>query len=108
MVAKPVKEAVHVRQEAVRLEKRGIARHSLVQQIDCLQQIRSPPTKRRRQKEILATRVKIERDEVGGWLALDGQFLSSRDLGVESFCDFFRNFALDGEIVVQIVVVFVV
>src|SRR4029453_7112142 len=105
MGAKPGKEAGQVGQEAVRLEKRGIARHSLVQQIDCLQQIRSPATERRRQKEILATRVKIERDEVGGWLALDGQFLSSRDFGVQSFCDFFRNLALDGEQIVQIAIV---
>ena len=106
MVAKPVKVAVHVGEEAIRLEKRWIARHSLVQQIDCLQQIRSPvATERRRQKEILATRVKIERDEVGGWLALNGQFLSSCDFGVQSFGDFLRDLALDGKQVVQIAVV---
>src|SRR4029453_1683221 len=98
MVAKPVKEAVHVGEQAVRLEKRGIARHSLVQQIDCLEQIRSPfPTERGREKKILATRVNIECDKVGGWLALNGQFLISREFGVQSFCDFFRNLALDGE-----------
>src|SRR2546421_12023006 len=106
MVAKPVEVAVQVGEEAVRLEKRGIARHNLVQQIDCLQQIRSPfATERRRQKEILATRVKIERDEVGGWLPLNGQFLSSRDLGVQSFCDSFRDLALDRKQLVQIAIV---
>src|SRR5262245_29552081 len=106
MVAKPVKEAVHVGEEAVRLEKRGIARRSLVQQIDCLQQIRSPAaTERRREKEILGARVEIERDEVRSWPALNGPFLSSRDFGVQSLCDFFRNLALDGEQIVQIAIV---
>src|SRR5262245_48324484 len=106
MVAKPVKEAVHLGEEDVRLVKRGIARYSLIQQIDCLQQIRSPfSTERSHEKEILATRIKIERDEVGRWLALNGLLLSSRDFGVQSFCDFFRNLALDGEQIVQMAIV---
>src|ERR1051325_1877961 len=106
MVAKPVKKAVHLGEEAVRLEKRGIARDSLVQQIDCLQQIRSAfATEGRRQKEILATRVKIECDEVSRWLALNGQFLSSRDPGVQSFGDSLRDLTLDCEQIIQIAVV---
>src|SRR6266513_1928096 len=106
MVAKPVKEAVHLGEEAVRLEKRGIARHSLVQQIDRLQQIGSPfATEGRGEKEILAACVKIECDEVGGWLALNGPFLSSRDLGVQAFRHSLRDLALDGKHVVQIAIV---
>src|ERR1700756_2490456 len=102
MVAKPVKIAVHVGEKAVRLEKRWIACHRLIQQIDCLQPSRLPfATERRCKKEILRACVKIECDKVGGWLALNGQFLSSRDFGVQSFCDFFCNLALDGEQIVQ-------
>src|SRR6266550_7569308 len=106
MVAKPVKVAVHPGEEAIRLEKRWIACHRLVQQIDCLKPSRSRvATERRRQKEVLAACVKIERDEVGGWLALNGQFLSSRDLGVQSFCDLLRDLALDRKQVIQIAIV---
>src|SRR6266487_2508471 len=106
MVAKPVKVAVHPGEEAIRLEKGWIACHRLVQQIDCLQPSRfRVATERRRQKEILAACVKIERDEVGGWLALNGQFLSSRDFGVQSFGDSLRDLALDGKEIVQIAIV---
>ena len=106
MVAKQVKMVVSRGELAIRLEKRWIACHSLIQQIDCLQPIRfRRATERRRQKEIVGTRVKIERDEVGGWLALNGQFLSSCDFGVQSFGDSLRNLALDGEQIIQITVV---
>ena len=105
MVAKPVKVAVHAGEEAIRLEKRWIACHRLVQQIDCLKPSARVATERRRQKEILGARVKIERDEVGGWLALYGPFLRSRDLGVQSFGDSLRDLALDREQVIQIAII---
>src|SRR6266550_6402054 len=106
MVAKPVKVAVHPGEEAIRLEKRWIACHRLVQQIDCLQPSRfRVATEGRGEKEILAACVKIECDEVGGWLALNGPFLSSRDLGVQAFRHSLRDLALDGKHVVQIAIV---
>ena len=52
-----------------------------------------------------STCVKIESDKVGGWLTLDGQFLGSRDLGVQPLGDFLRNLALDRKQVVQIALV---
>src|SRR5207302_9358944 len=101
--AKKVKVAMSRGEPAVRLEKRWIARHSLVQQVDCLQPSRSRvATERRRQKQIAAARVKIERGKVGGWLALNGQFLSRCDFGVQPFCDSLRNLALDRKQVIRI------
>ena len=64
------------RELAICQGKRWIARHSLVQQIDTLQQIRSTrPRKARRQQKIFRARIKIESGEIGGWLGLNGQFL---------------------------------
>src|SRR6266567_9504234 len=104
--AKEVKLAMSRGEPAIRLEKRRIARHSLVQQNDCLQPSRSRvATERRCQKEIVAARVKIERGEVDGWLVLNGQFLSRCDFGVQPFGDSLRDLALDSEQLVQIAIV---
>ncbi len=62
--------------------------------------------KRRPQNNVLGARVKVEGCEVGGWLALDGQFLSSRHFGVKLLSDFLRDLALDCEYVIQVTIVF--
>ena len=52
---------------AIRLEKRWIARDSLVQQIDCLQQIRDRLSLSS-QKEYFGARIEIESNEILGRL----------------------------------------
>ncbi len=49
--------------------------------------------------------VEIEGREVGGWRALNGEFLSRRNFGVKLFSDCLRNLALDSEHVFQIAIV---
>ena len=90
---------------AIRLEKRWIARHRLVQQIDCLQQIGC----RRYGKsssEIDSWREYRDRKRQDRPLvALNGQFLSGGDFGVKLFGDFLRDLTLDCEQIIQIAVV---
>src|SRR5437763_17091805 len=89
----------------IRIEKRWIARHSLVQQIDCLTEIRHPAAKGCSRKHMTGARIESESDEIAGRPALNRQSLSSRDFGVKLLSDFLRNLALDGEQIVQIAIV---
>ena len=59
----------------------------------------------RRGQNILGARVKIERNKVGGWLALNGQFLSRCNFGVQSARRLLRDLALDRKQVIQIAIV---
>src|SRR6266545_6466976 len=100
--AKEVKLVMNQGESAIRFEKRWIARHRLVQQIDCLSPIRRAGA---RCYLIVGARIELEGDQIGGWLALNGQFLRRCDFGVEPLCDLFCNLALDREQVIQIAIV---
>src|SRR5436309_14260637 len=89
----------------IRIEKRWITRHSLVQQVDYLHQIRYLATKGCPRKHMTGARIEIESDEIAGRPALNGRFLSGRDFGVKLLSDFLRNLALDRKQVVQIAIV---
>src|SRR5207244_1918757 len=89
----------------IRIEKRWIARHGLVQQIDCLTEIRHPAAKGCPRKHMTGARIEIESDEITGRPPLNRQFLSRRDFGVKLLSDFLRDLALDGEQIVQIAIV---
>src|SRR5437016_2352197 len=89
----------------IRIEKRWITRHSLVQQVDYLHQIRYLAAKRCPQKNIIGSGIKIKSNEIAGRPALNGRFLSGRDFGVKLLSDFLRNLALDRKQVVQIAIV---
>src|SRR5437867_12444442 len=89
----------------IRIEKRSIARHSLVQQIDCLTEIRHPAAKGCPRKHMTGARIEIESDEIAGRPALNRQSLSSRDFGAKLLSDFLRNLALDRKQVVQVAIV---
>src|SRR5438105_1753660 len=89
----------------IRIEKRWIARHGLVQQIDCLTEIRHPAAKGCPRKRMTGARIEIESDEIAGRPALNRQFLSSRDFGAKPLSDFLRNLALDRKQVIQIAIV---
>ena len=65
--AKEVKLVMNPGERAIGFEKRWIARHSLVQQIDCLQRVRAPA--KARPNDIIGARIEIESDEISGWLA---------------------------------------
>jgi hypothetical protein len=71
VMAKEVKLIMRPGEIAIRIEKRWIARHRLVQQIDYLREIgeRAPPI-------IICARIKLESDEIAGRFAFDRQFLS--------------------------------
>src|SRR6266571_3729656 len=103
VVAKKIKRVMSEGELAIRIEKRWITRDSLVQQIDRLEGF---PPGAYRQKNSFGARVKVEGCEVGGWLALDGQFLRSRHFGVKLLSDFLRDLALDCEYVIQVTIVF--
>src|SRR5438128_10985706 len=89
----------------IRIEKRWIARHGLVQQIDCLTEIRHPVAKGCPRKHMTGARIEIESDEIAGRPALNRQSLSSRYFGANLLSDFLRNLALDRKQVVQIAIV---
>src|SRR5437762_5941843 len=89
----------------IRIEKRWIARHGLVQQIDCLTEIRHPAAKGCSRKHMTGARIEIEGNEIAGRPALNRQSLSSRDFGAKPLSDFLRNLALDRKQVVQIAIV---
>src|SRR5438132_107995 len=89
----------------IRIEKRWIARHGLVQQIDCVTEIRHPAAKGCPRKHMNGARIEIESDEIAGRPALNRQSLSSRDFGAKPLSDFLRNLALDRKQVVQIAIV---
>src|SRR4029453_10534544 len=86
----------------IRLEERWIARHGLVQQIDCLTEIHCTVAAR---KHMTGARIEIESDEIAGRPPLNRQFLSSRDFGAKLLSDFLRNLALDRKQIVQITIV---
>src|SRR5207245_8640354 len=86
----------------IRIEKRWIARHGLVQQIDCLTEIRHPVAKGCPRKHMTGARIEIESNEIAGRFALNGHFLSGCNFGMKLVSDFLRDLALDCEHVVQI------
>ena len=101
---KEVKLVMSHGEEAISFEKRRIARHSLVQEIDYLQHVllRRPAAN---SPNIIGARIELESDEIGGGLFLNRQSLRSCDFGVQSFGDFLRDLALNGKQIVQIAVV---
>src|SRR6266568_3764339 len=91
-------------EEAISFEKRRIARHRLIQEIDYLQHVllgrpaaNSP--------NIIGARIELESNEIVGGLFLNRQSLRCRDPGAQSFGDFLRDLALDGEQIVYIAIV---
>src|SRR5215813_2886945 len=97
-----IKRVMSEGEVVIRIEKRWIARHRLIQQIDCLEVIRRPAC---RQKNIFGSRVEIEGGEIARRPPLNRQFFSSRDFGAKLLSDFLRNLTLDGEQIVQIAIV---
>ena len=76
-MTKKIQEIVSICELTVRLEKRRVARNSLIQQAGCLDQISvSGGAKDRRQKKAPCLRIEIEGFEIGSWLARNGHFLS--------------------------------
>src|SRR6266480_73395 len=94
-----VKPVMNRGEVAIGFEKRWIARHRLVQEIDCLQLVRR---RRGKPQNIVGARIELESDEIGGWLVLNSESLSRCDFGVQSFGDFLRDLALDCEEIIQI------
>src|SRR6476661_2986634 len=107
VVASEVNGVMSEGELAKRIEKRWITGHSLIQQLDPLEQIRfCLTTKARTQNKIFRAVIEIEGCEIGSRPALNGQFLSGRDFGVKLLSYFLRNLALDREHLIQIAVVF--
>ena len=97
-----VKLVMNHRELAIGFEKRWVARHRLVQEIDCLQRILPPPGN---SPNIVGARIELESDEIVGGLFLNGQSLGRCDFGVQAFGDFLRDLALDRKQIIQIAVV---
>ena len=91
---KEVELVMSVGELAIGLEKRGITRDSLVQQIGGLEQVRHRPTAKQRQKKVSRPEVKIVGDKIRGRWLFNGGFLDSRDFGFKLICDFSRDLAL--------------
>src|SRR5262245_38039085 len=91
---------------AICLEERRIARHGLLQQIGCLQQIGSPiSTGKRRQKKIFGVGVEIKRSDIRRRRLFNSTLLGWRKLRLQLVGDGFCNLALDSENVGQIAIV---
>ena len=100
--AQEVKLVMNYRELAIGFEKRWVARHRLVQEINCLQRILPPPGN---SPNIVGPRIELESDEIVGGLFLNGQSLGRCDFGVQAFGDFLRDLALDRKQIIQIAVV---
>src|SRR5947199_10660641 len=90
-------------QLAIRIQKRWVARDSPVQQNDSLSKIHylAPSL----QKNIIGARIQIKSNEIPGRFALNGQFLSRCNFGMQLLGDFLRDLALDCEHVVQLALI---
>ena len=91
---------------AIRVEKRWIVCHSLVQQIRLpATKFPSRSAKCVTQKIFLARAVKIEGNEIPRSACAQSPIFQQRDFGVKLLSDFLRNLALDSEQVFQIAIV---
>src|SRR5262245_36912397 len=101
-----VKVVVSPGELAVRLEEGWVMCDSLIQQLGRPQQICFRGRgKADIQKKTPGAGVEIESDEIEGGRALDGQFLSGRDFGIEVLDDFLRDFTLAREHLFQIAII---
>src|SRR5438552_17662965 len=98
-----IKRVMSVGKLAIRIEKRWITRHSLVQQIDRLEAIRFPPGAYR-QKNIFGARVEIERADVARRRTLDCVLFTRRKFCLQLIRNRLRDLTLTGEHVGQIAV----
>ena len=74
IVAKKVKKIMSIGEFAIRLEERGIEGDCLVEQVDCLQQLRFTAGGRTHpEKNVLGASEKVERGQVGGDWLVNGQ-----------------------------------
>src|SRR5262245_57456417 len=106
MVNNSVNVDLSERELAICLEERWIARHGLLQQIGCLQQIGSPISAgKRRQKKIFGVGVEIEGSDIRRRRLFNGTLLGWRKLRLQLVGDGFCDLALDRENVCQIAIV---
>src|SRR5437867_3934083 len=100
VMAKQVKEVVSPGELAIRIEKRGIACDSLIQQLGPLEQISFiVAAKGRIQKKILGARVQIERGDIACWGTFDCVFFSWRKFCLQLLRNRHCDLALNGEYV---------
>src|SRR5205807_1175335 len=104
--AKKIKLVMSARELAVGLKKGGIARNGLVQQVDCLQQIRFQRTTQTQHKKIIGSIVEIKGYEISRGRLLNGQFLRSRNFRAKAPSDRSGKLTLERKQVVQIAIVF--
>src|SRR5215813_15513745 len=86
----------------VRLQKRGIARHGLVQQVDRLQQICFQTAAETQLEKVLGAIVQIESNEIACWRPFNGQFLGGRNFCAKALSHRLRKLTLGRKHVVQI------
>ena len=104
--AKKIKLVMSARELAVGLKKGGIARNGLVQQVDCLQQIRFQRTTQTQHKKIIGSIVEIKGYEISRGRLFNGQFLRSRNFRAKAPSDRSGKLTLERKQVVQIAIVF--
>src|SRR6266550_7839360 len=104
VVAKKIKRVMSEGELAIRIEKRWIARDSLVQQIHRLEAIRFPP-EACRQKNIFGTRVEIERADVPRRVTFDGVLFTRRKFRLQLIGNRLCDLTLNREHVRQIAVI---
>src|SRR6266516_6139415 len=99
-----IKRVMSVGELTIRIEKRWITRHSLVQQIDRLEAIRFPPGAYRR-KNIFGARVEIERADVARRVTFDCVLFTRRKFSLQLVGNSLCDLTLNGEHVRQIAVI---
>src|SRR5207248_4304000 len=90
---------------AIRLKKRWVTRHGLVQKINGLQQIRPARRKHCRQVQRLRTTVEIECRDIRGGLALDCGLFAGGKLRLKLIGDSLGDLTLDSEDVSWVAIV---
>src|SRR5439155_14365227 len=99
-----IKRVMSVGELTIRIEKRWITRHSLVQQIDRLEGIRFRD-RACPQQNIFGARVEIERADVARRRTLDCVLFTRRKFCLQLISDCFCNLALNSEYVREIAVI---
>src|SRR5262245_13216863 len=107
VVAKNVKSVMSPGELEIRIKKRWIARHSLIQQINGLQQIPflSGSDAACPHKKIFATRVQIERGDIARRWTFDCAFLTWRKFCLQLVGNGLCDLALNREYVRQIAII---
>src|SRR4029077_16002229 len=95
--AKEVKHVMRISESAICPQERRVTRHSLVQQIHCLQEFCSRGTAKTCQKKVSGARIKIESGAIAFRVEFDFVLFIWQEFGMKLIGNRHCNFALNCE-----------